>query len=205
MRRPREERWLPGTTEEALGDASESMGRRCFCDRSGPVLFRQAGAMKQVAEAWVGTHGIVDRLHLYEKKAGPLPLGLFQPGEGAFFIAEPRIDYRYESRSNVALFGALFQQAKLLPVISSISGSLIGLLQRHPQFRPILSTQLSRFLKLRNRFVEHPLIFVSYSKIQVRPREIRVHLERLAKLFEGLVVLTRPPIHLSHVVVDDER
>src|SRR6266849_7934659 len=205
MRRPREERWLPGTTEEALADASESMGRRCFCDRSGPVLFRQAGAMKQVAEARVGTYGIVDRLHLYEKKASPLPLGLFQPGEGAFFITEPRIDHRNGSRSNVASFGALFQQAKLLLVIASITGSLKGILQRHPQFRPILSTQLSRFLKLRNRFVEHPLIFVGYSKVQVRPREIRVHLERLAKLFESPVVLTSPLIHLSHIVVDYER
>src|SRR5260370_1142185 len=169
------------------------------------VSCREGGEMKQVAEARVGTHRIEERLLLYEKEASPLPISLFQPGQGAFFITEPRIDYCYKTGSNVALFGAFFQQAKLLPVIASITGSLIGVLQRHPQFRPILSTPLSRFLKLRNRFVEHPLIFVSYSKIQVRPREIRVHLERLAKLFEGLVVLTRPPIHLSHVVVDDER
>src|SRR6266849_5372473 len=101
----------PGQPRRPLRGASESIGRRCFCDRS--VLFRQAGSMKQVAEARVGTHGIVDRLHLYEKEAGPLPLGLFQPGEGAFLITQPRIDYCYGDWSNVALFGALFQQAKL--------------------------------------------------------------------------------------------
>src|SRR5882672_9835454 len=37
-----------------------------FCDRS--VLIRQARAMKQVTEARVRTHGIVDWLHLYEKE-----------------------------------------------------------------------------------------------------------------------------------------
>src|SRR5260370_40468786 len=119
--------------------------------------------MKKGAEARVGPYGIVDRFHLYEKKAGPLPLGLFQPGEGAFFITEPRIDHRNRSRSNVASLGALFQQAKLLLVIASITGSLKGMLQRHPQFLPILSTQLSRCLKLRNLFVEHPLVFAHSS------------------------------------------
>src|SRR5216684_7603788 len=115
-------------TRDPLGTLVKASAADVFCDRS--VLFRQAGTMKQVAEARVGTHGIVDRLHLYEKKAGPLPLGLFQPGEGTFFITEPRIDCCYGSRSNVALFGALFQQAKLFLVIASITGSLIGVLQR---------------------------------------------------------------------------
>src|SRR6266567_276328 len=91
----------------------------------GLVSFRQTSDTKQVAEARVGTHRIVNRLHLYEKEAGPLPLGLFQPGEGAFSITEPRIDHCNGGRSDIALFGALFQQAKLLLVIASITGSLI--------------------------------------------------------------------------------